>query len=512
MSVRTNLVDRVVEFFSPETARRRTLARAQLAVVRSIGGRRRRSSDEDERGGWMKVGGDNTALGFGERERMRRRVRKAVANNEHATAAAEALSNYTVGWGIRPRSASGSKQADAARGKAWEAWAEGTECDWNGRASFYGLQSLVRRMCAVDGEALIRFRYVAASATLPLRLQVLRAEYLDTSRDSTLSDGGAVIGGVAFDADGRRTGYWLHRALPGDPAWGRLGTESVFVPVSECLHVFRQTESDQVRGVSEFAPAVSKLEQLADGSEAWLELNRVAACFAGAIKTNGDGGARPFEPTDGDGAPSEEPNRYSDISPATLLYLNQGEEWIDIRPPQVQGQADFVKSGLYGFAAGTRTPYHVVSKDVSQANYSSTRAALVDFRVGIERDQQELMIVQFCVPVWGEFVRMGVIGGLWRPTPAVARWDPPPFPVVELEKDIQSIVAARRDGLMTWPQAVSSMGYDPEKQAAELAEWNARHDALGIVLDGDPRKVSQQGQAQKNGKAAAADAGSQQAA
>jgi capsid protein len=51
-------------------------------------------------------------------------------------------------------------------------------------------------------------------------------------------------------------------------------------------------------------------------------------------------------------------------------------------------------------------------------------------------------------------------------------------------------------GLKTWAQAVSEQGYDPDRQANQIAEANEMLDALGIILDVDPRRANATGSAQ----------------
>ncbi len=49
---------------------------------------------------------------------------------------------------------------------------------------------------------------------------------------------------------------------------------------------------------------------------------------------------------------------------------------------------------------------------------------------------------------------------------------------------------------MSRSEAVSAFGYDTEKINREMAADNARADALGLMLDSDPRKVTRTGAAQ----------------
>ena len=64
----------------------------------------------------------------------------------------------------------------------------------------------------------------------PLQLQVLSAEFLDWSRDNAKD----ILGGIQFDSDGRRLGYWLYDKAPA----AALVPISHFVEANRVVHLF----------------------------------------------------------------------------------------------------------------------------------------------------------------------------------------------------------------------------------------------------------------------------------
>jgi phage terminase large subunit GpA-like protein len=62
-------------------------------------------------------------------------------------------------------------------------------------------------------------------------------------------------------------------------------------------------------------------------------------------------------------------------------------------------------------------------------------------------------------------------------------------------KRIQADILAVRGGLMTLKEAIARQGYDPAHVLAEIGATNTELDALGIVLDTDPRKATKTGAA-----------------
>jgi capsid protein len=68
------------------------------------------------------------------------------------------------------------------------------------------------------------------------------------------------------------------------------------------------------------------------------------------------------------------------------------------------------------------------------------------------------------------------------------------MPLLDPDKEGTALSRLIRNGLLTWPEAVRERGYDPDEVLAEITAWNGKFDAAGVVLDCDPRRMSQQGQ------------------
>jgi capsid protein len=60
-------------------------------------------------------------------------------------------------------------------------------------------------------------------------------------------------------------------------------------------------------------------------------------------------------------------------------------------------------------------------------------------------------------------------------------------------KDAMADLLALRSGTMSLAQAIARQGHDPDAVLAEIATMNAKLDALGLVLDNDPRRVTKTG-------------------
>ena len=145
-------------------------------------------------------------------------------------------------------------------------------------------------------------------------------------------------------------------------------------------------------------------------------------------------------------------------------------------------------------------PYELLTGDLSQVNYSSIRAGLVEFRRMIDAVQWQLFVPLFCDRIWNWFTEAA-----WTaehiPEPIVrVEWLPPKFEAVDPQKDAMADLLAIRSVTETLAEAIARKGRNPDAVLAEIAATNAKLDELGIVLDSDPRRVTKTGSAQAAAK------------
>jgi len=110
--------------------------------------------------------------------------------------------------------------------------------------------------------------------------------------------------------------------------------------------------------------------------------------------------------------------------------------------------------------------------------------------------QWQLFIPMFCAPVWRWFTEAAWAAGQ-IPTPDVpVEWSPPKFEAVDPQKDAMANLLSIRSGTMTLAEVIARQGRNPDAVLSEIAATNAKLDALGLVLDSDPRRVTKTGSAQ----------------
>jgi lambda family phage portal protein len=399
---------------------------------------------------------------------LRARAVNEFANNPLARRAVECLVNAAWGGnGVTPMFADRGQQA------LWERWARG--CDAAGKLDWVGLGAQLLQTVLVAGEAFVILRVDEAAPGVPLTLQVLGPEYLDESRTDA-----STLAGIRYDGL-RAAGYWLFRQNPALPG---ADLASVFVPASECLHVYRPLAPGAQRGVSWLAPVLIPLRELQEYLEAALVRSKTAALFAGFVRT-----------LDGSN-PLAQAGQLPALEPGSMVRLQPGEDVEFSEPPAVEtGFAEFVRTQLRRIAAGLGIPYELLSGDLSQVTFASGRAGLLEFRRTVEAIQFGLLVPMFCEPVLRRWAELGRAAGVLEGEVIVRRWVAPEVEMLDRRQEILTDILRVRAGFASRSEIVGRTGWRAEDVDAEIAADAARADALGLIFDSDPRRTTQQGQA-----------------
>lgn len=475
-------LDRLTSTFAPRWTLERVRARAALGHL----ARHYEAAQPGRRtSGWARNRGDANAVVGAALVELRIHARNLIENSGWAQGAQDEIVNNVVGWGIVPRPK--GPYADRA-GELWKAWAEAKDCSAGGMHSFYALQALVVGAMASDGEVLVRRRprRISDGLAIPLQLQVLEADYLDTAKDGIRGqEGGPIIQGVEFDAIGRRTAYWLFDAHPGS---SRSTGVSRRVPAAEVAHVLYTRRPEQVRGPSWFGAAIVPLKDLGDYDDAELLRQKIAACFA-AFVTDTDGVSSAL------GEQDEDDELVETFEPGMILQLPPGKAVTTASPPAVV-EGKFSERHLRKVARALGVTYEGLTGDYSQVNFSSARMSRLAHWGNVRRWQWHCLIPLFCQVAWEWAMGAAVAAGLLPEVPPV-EWTTPPMPMLEPDREGLAYQRLVRNGVMTPSEVVREQGGDPLAHWDEFATDLAELDKRGIVLDSDPRKVSAAGLTQE---------------
>lgn len=484
-----NALERLILAVAPSWGLARARARAVAAVLMrhyEAAASGRRTDSRSRRNTDANAAASGTALAV-----LRAQARDLIRNNPWARRGQRRIVTNTVGWGIRPTAAG----PNATRiMDFWKRWGETTECDADRRLTFYGLERQVMATVVDAGEILVRRRprRPTDGLSIPLQLQLLEPDFIDTSRDGIPGQqGGKTVQGVEFDAIGRRVAYWLFDEHPGS---GYLvNPASRRVPADQILHVFPQERPGQVRGPSWFAPVDIRLHDFDEYEDATLMKQKIAACLA-AFVTDVDGAGAALGETSTDSA-SEQP--VDTLEPGMILNLAAGKQVTVANPPVANDHPSFTASALRAVAAGLGTTYEDLTGDYSQVNFSSARMGRIAHYGDIHDWRWNMLIPLFCAPAWSWMLEMAELVGLIAASDVQpAEWTPAPMPMIDPEKEGLALSRLVRAGAKTHDEMVREQGYDPEQFWKAYADGLKRLDEKGIWLDSDVRRVTASGQAQ----------------
>lgn len=478
--MRPTWLDRAIGWVSPATGARRLAARR---MMEGLGYEAARTGRRTE--GWVTTSASADATSELVTGRLRDRARDLVRNNPLAARALEVKVANTIGTGIV------AEVPNRRLRELWTAFVD--ECDADGFLDLYGIQALVERCRSESGEALLRFVPAEMSRSgrrVPLQVRVLEPDYLDTSRDgrTAAGDGGWIRHGIEYDPTGEAVGYWLYREHPGDRSFGSLirpsGLESERVPADDVLHVFRRLRPGQTRGVTDFAPVMLRLRDLDDYDDAEVMRKKVEACLAAFVTSPEGADAAQLGPVS-----TDDEGRINRLYPAMIEYLRPGESIATAQPSSAGGYADFKRFAARDIAAGYGVPYELMTGDLSQVNYSSYRAGLVDFRRRIEQDQWGLHVPVVCDRIWRRFLREAamILQSEAIGTRTTVEWTPPRFELIDPLKETQAELEACLAGFDSFQEIVRRRGWTAEEQLDALAEFQRAVDARGLVLKSDYR-------------------------
>jgi len=486
--IRTSLLDDFIGIFSPAEKTRRFQHKVYLDMMsHRLASRKYEGASRGRRTeGWVTAGTSANVEIKASIKILRERSRDLVRNNPYATRAIEVLASNVVGSGIMTQVKSTSKGNLSRVTDLWGMWTEDGLCDADGVHDFMGLQRLVIRTIAESGGALVR-RIRTNNLLVPFKVQVLEPDFLDSRLSVDSSTKNPIIMGIEFDKDtGVKVAYHIFEQHPGGTGGGIFTTGSFRsnrIPAEDILHIYRMDRPSQVMGVPWLAPAIIRLRDFDEYEDAQLVRQKIAACYSVFI--------RDMELNDLS-TETKKIEMGEKVEPGMIEFLPPGKSVEFGKPPEVEGYAEYTTKLLQGISIGVGVPYSSMTGDYSQVNFSSGRMSHIEFGKSIVQWQWMMMIPSFIKPVFNWFLEgIELAGANVRGVSSVHTT--PRREMVDPTKEIPAIMKAIRSGLISLPEAVRSFGFDFTHQLKEIADSNAELDKLGIILDIDPRKVSQVG-------------------
>lgn len=425
---------------------------------------------------------------------IRERARDSTRNDWATASLVQKWTTTLVGIGITPR---WKQIKSASRKKAIVALfqQQSKVLDADGLLDYYGLTSLATRTWFDGGECFARRRrrFPDAGYPVPFQIQLLEGDMvplLDSTTQKGLPAGNEIKSGIEFDKRGQRVAYWVFKNHPGDKFISYGGEELVRVAASEMIHMFEPKRPGQIRGVSEAAPILARLRNIADYEDATLERQKIANLFVAFLKRT----APDFDPNSGNADPltNQEIEAVNDfgtplvgLQPGLFQELGDGEDVTFSNPPEAgTTYSDYNRTMQLGTAAGAGLPYEFMAGDIANISDRALRIVVNEFRRLAEQRQWQIVIPMFCQRIIDWFAEGAFIMGLIRENEIESvqevEHSPHGWPLIHPTQDIQGQIAAVGAGFRSQSSVISAQGDDPEQVAEEQQADDQRMQTLAI--------------------------------
>lgn len=424
---------------------------------------------------------------------LRARSRAAVRNDPYAFNVIDKRVSNLIGTGITPRPTTDDAALRKLKQQLWDDWVD--EADADELTDFYGMQALVARTVETAGECFVRLRPRSPSEGLavPLQLQALAPEFVPHDKFETTKNGNVIRAGIEFNPAGKRVAYWMYLSHPRDSSSLNSGyNQLVRVPAAQVLHIFEPMEPGQLRGVPRLAPVLKRLRSLDNYDDAVLFRQEVANLFAGFIKRpSPEMGQQPRDPVTGQLLTADRDGFTPMVAlePGTMQELAPGEEVEFSKPPDAgNNYPDFMRQQLMAAAAGSGTPYEILTGDMREVNDRALRVVLNEFRRRLEQLQFGVYVHQLCRPVRAAWMDMAVLSGALvledyaqrRREYLRTRWVPQGWAYIQPVQDVQARRMEVQAGFASRSEMVLRTGYDAETVDTENAADLVRATGLGL--------------------------------
>jgi len=486
-------IDRMVGVFAPKAALHRTAARQALEMARGYD----IAKPDKRRGGWRKVGGSADSHVAGKLDRINGRVRDLTRNNKYADTALRQMTAAAWGDGIAPM----FEHDDAAFAKMvqdwWDSWAESPV---SGVHDFYGHGKLSVRGLYQDGNSLTIWR--PANGQPDGRMLGRPIDHLDTAKNiARTANGVRTISGIELDDDDVRSAYWLFRDHPSGVLAGRSFV-SERIEGRDVDHLFEALEHGQQIGVSRFAARAQTLIDIADIEDARRMAEKVAACVALVmIKPSNERGTMNSDQGGEDSlASSNDRPQPTSLRPGAIIEAEHGTNVHTVAPAPSSSGVELIRQQLAAVSAAT-VPYHVLTGDVSQANYSGLRASLLTQMALLDDDQQNTIIPQKVAPaVRRRLAVLAMTLGDVEREKIKALQITYALPIrrhADPVKDLMAEVMEVRAGFKTLSRSLADRGLNSNDHLRQIHSIGKLIDELKLALETDPRRINGSGAYQK---------------
>ena len=459
-------IDRIIGWFSPETAFKREAWRQALEEFKSYdAGNYSRVNSH-----WVATNQSAEYTDRYERDTVRARARDLERNSDLMNAVTGPFIRNVVGKGLVLQAETENETLNEQIEKLWRVWTKKRNCDVTGTQSLNQILRMAVRRKKIDGGILFVKRYTS-SGILPFQLQMFEVDELDGTQMNPKHKNNRVVGGIEYNRWNAPVGYWIKQyALDGLSI-----VEPSFIKADDCIFYFSKRRPSQLREMSDMSQTITRIRDANEFMNAVSMKQRIEACFSLAIKK--------VLPTTGlgrSGVGASGPRTSYDgkmLTPGMITELNAGDEVQVINP---QGQANdaaaHIKLQQRMIGAGQGISYEAASRDMSQSTYSSARQGLIEDSMTYAEEDE--LLADVLDEIYETFIISAVLAGalvipdFWTRKDEYFRhsFEKPPKPWIDPSKEATATKIALQTGQKTFKQIAAENGSDWRRQVDDICE------------------------------------------
>lgn len=346
-----------------------------------------------------------------------------------------------------------------------------------------------RMMCATwirDGESFAQelvgnVAGLKHGSRVPLSLEMFEGDLVPY--DYRLGDN--VTQGIERNAWGQPTAYYVLKGHPGDSV---SIADVKRVSANRVHHLTLLDRIGQMRGISEFASIIGRLEDIKDYEESERIAAKIAAALTAYVKKTSPDGYR-TGPTDANGQPI--PRQLSMAPGMVIDSLTVGEEIGLIASDRPNPNVVTFRQGqLRAVAAGVGASYSSIARDYN-GTFSAQRQELVEQWVNYATFTDEF-VGQFLQPWVSTFVDVTNNGGIVpMPRDVVpgtaddALYIAQNMPWIDPAKEAAAWVALCRAGFASEVEVMRKRGVNPRDMLEQIDSWRKQTKEKGLVFTAD---------------------------
>jgi len=443
---------------------------------------------------------------------LRDRARVLARDNNHVRAVKRTYRVNIIGHrGIKVQcqvKKIGSDDLDDLRNglieKLYSQWCRAQYCDVSGMHTMHSFELQIAGALVETGELFFRIvRRPFGGSRVPIALEMIEADQLDED-ESGMSDipGRTWRMGIERDEWGRATRYKFLLKHPGDyelSGMKRDNRKHIILSAADVIHVYGIPERvGQTRMEPAITPGILTAWNLREYRKAHWTRKRVQAAQLGWIMTpEGQYDPGTIEEETGRRIMNTEAGQYNELDPGqTVIPPSFGPD--DNQYPEV------VKDQIRDLSTGVGCSYATISKDYSDANYSSLKISTSEDR-DWWRILQTAVIEQFHQRVYEEFLYAAVMSGA-LPSPTFddfwfrperynrPRWQTRAWDALDPQKEMKAKEQERTLMLKTHSeQIMEHTGEDFDEVMTRIKREKDLKESLGLMPEepGDPQDEEQ---------------------